>query len=395
MNVTSPVGDVLVSSYRMCNSKIIVLSGKCDSFLNFRKRLIEGFLANFSLVVASAPDYEENEVRKMHFLGVSYSQLRLQRTGMNPASDLFYFFRLVNFIGAQKPDVVFSYNIKPVIYASLAARVVGVAKIYALIPGLGFLFAPNPSVAKKILQRLILPLYRLSLKRVDVLFFQNPDDMATFEDLKLISPNTRVIRVPGSGVGLSEFEFTKPVLSPVRFLFVGRLIRDKGLPEFVEAARLLHSRYGNRVEFNILGPLDTNPAAVKQAQLDEWEREGIINYLGVASDVRPHIRNASVFVLPSFYMEGVPRTILESLSMGRPIVTCNSRGCKETVSDGKNGYLVEPRDTDMLAKCLSRFVESPNLIELMGVESRRIAERDYDVVKVTNQMLDAMNMKTF
>jgi glycosyltransferase involved in cell wall biosynthesis len=314
---------------------------------------------------------------------------------MNPFSDLAYFVRLRRLLKEEQPDMVFSYNIKPVIYASLAARFAGVDKIYALIPGLGFLFAPNPSMAKKILQRLIFPLYRLSLKRVGVLFFQNPDDLATFEDLKLISPSTRVVRVHGSGVGLGEFEFAKPVLSPVRFLFIGRLIRDKGLPEFVEAARHLRSRYGNRVEFNILGPLDTNPAAVKQSQLDEWEREGIINYLGVASDVRPHIRNASVFVLPSFYMEGVPRTILESLSMGRPIVTCNSRGCKETVSDGKNGYLVEPRDTDMLAKCLSRFVESPNLIELMGVESRRIAERDYDVVKVTNQMLDAMNMKTF
>ncbi|CAA6680031.1 MULTISPECIES: glycosyltransferase family 4 protein [unclassified Lentimonas] len=373
--------------------KVIVFSGKCDSFLNFRKRLLQGFVANADHVTASAPDHEASEVEQLKTLGIDYQAIALERTGMNPFADLAYFLKLKKFLKTEQPDLVFSYNIKPVIYGSLAARFAGVKTIHALIPGVGYLFAPNPSFIKKILQQMVFPLYRFALKRVEVLFFQNPDDLQTFRECHLIGPNTTAVRVNGSGVDLNEFECSAPPVDPIRFLFIGRLIRDKGLIEYAAAAKALKAKYGERVEFGILGALDSNPAAITQAQLDEWVSEGYIKYHGVTKDVRPYLREMSVFVLPSFYMEGVPRTILESLSMGRPIVTCNTRGCKETVNEGENGYLIPPRDSEALTVALESFLKDPSLVETMGKASRAMAEELYDVEKVTEQMLKAMHLK--
>ncbi|MDA7670132.1 glycosyltransferase family 4 protein [Akkermansiaceae bacterium] len=372
--------------------KVIVFSGLSSTFLNLRKFLLRGFVANVDQVIACAPDYVEAEVGGLKDIGVDFRQLEMQRTGMNPIADFGYLHRLKKFLRVEQPDAVFSYHIKAAIFVSLAARLVGVPRIYVLLPGLGYIFAEGGGVKKKLLQALVFRLYRFALKDVDVAFFQNPDDLETFKQHRLLSSKTKAIRVHGSGVDLNHYEHAQAVVDPVRFLFIARLIRDKGIPEYGEAARILKARYGDRVEFSVVGPLDPNPSAISKAELDEWVKDGCIVYHGEEKDVRPFIRDASVFVLPSFYMEGVPRTILESLSMGRPIVTTTSRGCKETVVEGKNGFLIPPRDVDALVTALEYFIQNPETVKSMGQASRMLAESRYDVNLVTAEMFKGMKL---
>ena len=374
--------------------KVIVFSGLSSTFLNLRKFLLKGFVANADFVIASAPDLVEAEVEGLKRIGVDFRQLEMHRTGLNPIADFGYLQRLKKFLRVEQPDAVFSYHIKAVIFVSLAARLVGTPRIYILLPGLGYIFSEGGGLKKKLLQALVFRLYRFALMGVDVAFFQNPDDLATFQQHKLLMGKTKVIRVHGSGVDLNYYEFSPAVTTPVRFLFTARLIRDKGISEYFEAAKVLKGRYGDRVEFGVVGPFDSNPSAITKGKLDAFIQGGYILYYGEAKDVRPFIRAASVFVLPSFYMEGVPRTILECLSMGRPIITSTSRGCKETVNNGDNGFLVPPRDVDALVDAMEHFVQNPQAIESMGKKSRALAEAQYDVNLVTSEMLKGMNLDT-
>jgi glycosyltransferase involved in cell wall biosynthesis len=238
--------------------------------------------------------------------------------------------------------------------------------------------------------QLVSYLYRTGLKYNSVVFFQNPDDLQLFIEKRIIPKNVKPVLINGSGVNTVRFGFASPKLTPITFLLVARMIRDKGIPEYVEAARQLKKRY-SEVKVQLLGPLDVNPAAITRKEIEHWSDEGIIEYLGETKDVRPYIAEASVFVLPS-YREGTPRSVLEALSMGRPVITTDAPGCRETVQEGVNGYLVPIKDHTALFKAMERFVLQPELIPEFGLASRKIAEQKYDVRKVNSTILEEMEL---
>jgi glycosyltransferase involved in cell wall biosynthesis len=229
------------------------------------------------------------------------------------------------------------------------------------------------------------------LRSAKVVFFQNPDDQQVFRARGILSPNSSSVVVNGSGVDLDKFVFISPLKVKPVFLLIARLIGDKGIREFVQAAQLIQRSYPD-CRFLLVGGLDSNPDAISQIELDDWIHNGMVEYLGRLDDVRPAIARASVYVLPS-YREGTPRSVLEAMAMGRAIITTDAPGCRETVIDGENGFLVPVKSVDALVDAMTRFIEDPDLAVRMGKRSREIAEEKYDVHKVNAVMLKEMGIQ--
>ncbi|MGB9975785.1 glycosyltransferase family 4 protein [Thermovenabulum sp.] len=369
-------------------AKIIVVSHYTKSLINFRGDLIKSISKLGHDVIALGPEKGyENELKK---LGAEFIQIPLDRTGGNPAKDLKTLLSLIKVINKIEPDIVLSYAIKPVIYGSLAARILKVEAVYSMITGLGYVFTRDKG-KEGILKKVVKILYKEALKNNKAVFFQNPDDMEFFRSEKILDNRTQAVLINGSGVNIDRFYYVSPPIKPLSFLLIARLIWDKGIGVYVEAARKLKSRHPE-VSFKLLGPFDSNPAAIKKNDVEKWISEGIIEYLGETEDVRPYIANSSVYVLPSYYREGTPRSILEAMAMGRPIITTNAPGCKETVKEGVNGFLVPTKDPYSLARAMEKFIQNPDLIISMGKESRKIAEMKYDVNTVNNIILKTMSL---
>ncbi|MBC7218482.1 MAG: glycosyltransferase family 4 protein [Candidatus Caldatribacterium sp.] len=373
--------------------RIVLLAHYAPSLVNFRGPLIQALVERGHEVFALAPDFDVKIEEKVRALGAVPLPYSLSRTGLNPLRDGLDFLRLCRMLRRLKPDLVFAYTIKPVIYGTLASWLVGVPWRFAMIEGLGYTFTASgekETWKKRILKRLVRFLYALALPRATKVFFLNRDDLAEFASLRIIDPGRAFLLGP-IGVDLEHFAFVPPVKDPVTFIFIARLLREKGILEFVEAARKIKVKYPE-TRFVVLGGLDTNPGAIPQAQVESWVKEGIIEWPGHVEDVRPWIAQASVFVLPSYYREGVPRTIQEAMAMGRTVITTDVPGCRDTIIDGCNGFLVPPRDVEALARAMEHFILEPELIERMGRESRRIAEERFDVHKINAVILREMGL---
>ncbi len=368
----------------------MVLSSYAPSLTNFRGYMLHEMVNCGHKVIACAPGMPAHVSEQLESLGVEHASVFMERTGTSMIADLKAFLDLRRVFSCYQPDVVFLYNIKPVVYGSLAAKVAGVPKIYSMISGAGYLFT-DFSIKRRLIRSLILPLYRAALRNNSKIFFQNPDDQYLFESLGLVSNKTQCVLVNGSGVDTTYFCEVPLVMKKTVFLLIARLIKDKGIIEYVEAARLIQKKK-LEADFYLLGPLDSNPSAIDETQVKEWHNEGIINYLGETQDVRPFIEKSSVYVLPS-YREGTPRTVLEAMSMGRPIITTDAPGCRETVIHGKNGFLVPVKDANALAEAMETFILQPDLIPMMGRESRKLAVEKYDVRKVNSVILDVMGLR--
>lgn len=363
-----------------------------DSLIKFRGPLIEALLAAGCRVHVGVPglDADSDIASRLSELGVEVHDIPLQRTGLNPLKDLSALLslrRLMRRIGA---DYVLGYTIKPVIYGSLAAWVAGVRHRFALITGLGYAFTGEATGLRKVLRTLIQQLYRFSLSRNHLVFFQNPDDEALFRQLGLLKPAIPSRVVNGSGVDVSEYAVS-PLPEGAVFLLIARLLGDKGVREYAEAAALVKARYPDAV-FRLVGWIDDNPDAISQAELDAWVEAGTIEFLGKLSDVRPAIVDCSVYVLPS-YREGTPRTVLEAMAMSRAVITTDAPGCRETVVNGDNGFLVPVQDVSALEDSMIKLIENPDQVEAMGERSRQIAEEKYDVHRVNAVMLREMGLK--
>ena len=369
-------------------AKIVIISHYSPSLINFRGDLIRAMVELGHKVICLGP--EAGFEQPMQELGADYRQISLHRTGLNPLKDVKTLFSLRKVLKEIKPDIVFSYTVKPIVYGSIAAHMAGVRRMYAMITGLGYEFI-GQTFKQRLLTQIVAFLDRRRLKYNRVVFFQNPDDLHLFVSKSIVPKTAKPVLVNGSGVNIEKFAFAPPKLSPVTFLLIARLIKDKGILEYADSARLLKQKYPD-ARFQLLGPLDINPAAITQEQLERWTKEGIIEYLGKTNDVRPYIADASVFVLPSFYREGTPRSVLEAMSMGRPIITTDAPGCRETVIDGKNGFLVPVKDIDTLKSAMEKFIQKPDLISQMGKQSRIIAEEKYDVRKVNRAILQEMGL---
>ncbi|NNG75311.1 glycosyltransferase family 4 protein [Acinetobacter sp. ANC 4277] len=377
--------------------KFLMICSYLPSALNFRGKLLEAIQAKGYEIHVFAPDLTDfaDKLNQLQQLGYQVHEIPMQRTGTNPIKDLNTLMEMYRLIRQIQPDVVLCYTIKPVIYGTLAAWLARVPKRFALITGLGYAFQNVESGKRSIFQKMIHGLYAQALKHADKVFFQNPDDLKLFQDMHLLEANKPTVVVNGSGVNVQDFDVISLPLNAqgqvkASFLLIARLLGDKGVREYAEAARIVKAQYPE-TEFHLVGWIDDNPSAISQAELDTWVQEKTVNYWGKLSDVRPAIAASSVYVLPS-YREGTPRTVLEAMAMGRAVITTDAPGCRETVSNGLNGYLVGVKSVDDLVQSMQYFIEDPKLITYMGQRSREIALNKYDVHQVNKHMMTEMEM---
>jgi glycosyltransferase involved in cell wall biosynthesis len=371
--------------------RVLVLSSLASSLLNFRGQLLAAMVGEGHEVVACAPERDPVVEARLRGMGVRFVQTKLARAGSNPLLDLETLAEYMELILRERPGVVLAYTQKPIIYGGLAARLAGGCRFYALISGLGYVFS-SAADHRRFLRAIVRKLYRFALKRAQAILVFNSDDRPELLRQGIITKKQIVVQVPGSGVDLNHFRASPVPEGPPTFLMIARLMHDKGLKEYVEAARIVRARHP-QAQFHLLGKFeDANPTGISRAELDRWLQEGVVTYLGHTDDVRPYLAASSVFVLPSYYREGLPRTILEAMASGRPVVTTDMPGCRDPIEPGQNGLLVQPQDAGDLASALLRFAEEPELAQAMGKEARRIAETRYDVRLVNAQLLSEMRL---
>ncbi len=383
-------------------ARILVIGGNVHSLVLFRGDMIQQMVEEGNEVFAMAPATDlEGEAanlltklvaEKLQTLGVPYLPIPLNRTGVNPLKDLHTIGWLSRKMNEIEPDVVLSYTMKPVIYGSIAARMAGVRNVFSMITGLGYVFTGD-SFRQRVLAQIVIVLYKLALRFNKKIYFMNPDDLNLFRQLKIVSDGKKTVMINGSGVNVERYSFKPPQTETVIFLIIARLLWDKGIGEFVSAARLLKEKYPE-VRWQIVGPFDNNPSAIHREDVAKWQEDGLIEYMGATEDVRPYLEKASVYVLPS-YREGTPRSVLEAMAMGRPVITTDAPGCRETVIDGVNGFLVPVRDKVALAEAMEKFILDKNLMAEMGKKGREIAESRYDVHKVNLSILRPMELDQF
>jgi glycosyltransferase involved in cell wall biosynthesis len=369
---------------------LALIGNSAHSMINFRGALIADLVGAGLRVHALAPDYDEATRASVRALGAEPVDFSLDRAGMKPWRDLIDMVRLAATLRRLAPDAMLSYFVKPVIYGSLAGLVARVPRRFALVAGLGILFGEEAGGGARLLRAAVSLLYALGFAACARVFFQNEEDVAHFVERGLIAP-AKPCRVNGTGVDLARLRPAPPVTRPVRFLLMARLLRAKGIVDYAEAARLVRAAHPT-AEFVLLGGLDPNPDALPRALVEQWVADGLIDWHGHVDDVAPILARCSVYVLPSYYREGVPRSSQEAMAMAKPIITTNATGCRETVLDGVSGILVPARDPAALAAAMTRFIAAPALIGAMGRESRALAERRFDVRRINAEMLAAMGI---
>jgi len=364
--------------------RVLVLGSYAPSLVNFRGPLIAAMAANGHRVLAGAPAIDGATAGRLRALGAEPLSIELSNAGLNPLAMLKSYRALRRLLRAHRPDLILSYTIKPVILGALAGRAEGIPRIVSLITGLGFAFTGEAiGIRRRLIRGAASFLYRLAIARSDMVLFQNKDDQALFRQLGLLPADVRSAVVDGSGVDVDHYKRV-PIPSAVSFLMVARLLRDKGIREFAAAAKRLRAEHP-QVPIALVGYLDPSPDSLTRRELDELIAAGV-EFQGKLDDVRPAIAACSVYVLPS-YREGTPRSVLEAMAMGRAVITTDVPGCRETVVDGVNGFLVPPGDADSLHEAMKRFIDEPSLIGRMGAESRSMAERRYDARKVSAEIL--------
>ena len=352
---------------------------------NFRKNTILSLLENGYKVIAVAPRDSYSE--KLEELGCQHMHVSIDQGGTNPFKDLLTLASLYRIFRNHKPVCVLNFTPKNNIYGSISARMAGTHPINN-ISGLGVVF-----VEKKMSSKLVLVLYRISQKLASKIFFQNPEDRKVFEKARIASTK-KIDHVPGSGVDLKRFVFTPKSTSNkrIRFLLIARMLKEKGIWQFAEAARLLKHRYGEKVEFIMAGPLAPNNATgISLDEIRKWEESKSLLYLGSLDNVEEEIAKADCMVLPTYYREGVPKSLLESAAMGKPIVATRNVGCVEVVEDGVNGFLCEPKSVQSLVVALEKIMNLDEGARLeMGRKGREKMEKEFDERLVIKKYLDAI-----
>ncbi|WP_197484380.1 glycosyltransferase family 4 protein [Tepidimonas fonticaldi] len=371
----------------------MLIGHAAQATLNFRAPLLADLVAAGWRVEVLAPDWTAAQRQRLQAMGVRAASFPLARTGLNPVQDLRTFMALLRHLRRERPQAVFTYAAKTNVWGMLAAAVAGVPRRVAMVEGLGYAFTDGAEGRRTPKQRLIgavlTTLYRMAFAAAHRVVVLNPDDARDLQRECGLT-GSKTVLLGGIGVPLEDWPMHPPHTHPMTFTLVARLLREKGVLEFLQAARRVKARHP-ATRFWVLGPLDDNPGGLREADLRPWLDNGTVEWPG-AVDVKPWLAQTSVFVLPSSYREGVPRSTQEAMAMGRPVITTDAPGCRETVVEGVNGFLVPPRDVEALQRAMLRFIEEPELVERMGQESRRLAEERFDVRQANAILLKTMGL---
>ena len=373
--------------------KIFLVVNDLVTATNFRKDLIKT-LHNLGHDVAVISPSQSKFVNSSEILndsqklGFRHTHISINRVSLNPFSSFKYILFLSKILKSERPDRVLLYTPKIVIFGSMASRIAGVHKVYSTINGLGYAFA-SQSFKAKFLSVLLKPLYKVALSLNAKVFFQNSDDRNYFLTNTLVN-NNKSLLINGSGVNINEFQPRAKLDQRYIFLMIARIIPEKGVYEFVQAARIVKRKYPNIV-FQLLGPLESELPVILPQAVSDWNKEGIIEYISEKSDVKPFIANCNTFVLPS-YREGTPKSVLEAMAMGKPIITSDVPGCREPVIDGVNGYLVPSKNSHLLGESMLAIYEDEDFAKLAGVKSLEIIKDKYDVIKVNKFFMQALEI---
>lgn len=372
--------------------KILIACDSSRSLIDFRGKLIEALVVHNDVAVYTPKIHHDEIRRRLDQLGVAVHENDLEASNVSLFSDIKYIYDLYSTIRQVNPDVFFPYAFKPVIYGSLIAKFCNVKRITPMLTGLGNNFYGNQS--KPFIKRITQTLLKTALaSRGDMrVILQNKDDESTLRRLGIIRKNAKSFVVNGSGVDLSFYTYSRPQNEQIVFLMISRLINAKGIKEFYNASLSIVAKYPD-VKFQLIGPVDNNIDSISETLLRQIREGATIEYVGEVTDIRPYIERSSVVVLPSYYGEGIPRCVLESMAMGRAVITTDSVGCRETVShaDGlRNGFLVPVKDVSALVACMEYFMENKDDIIRYGENGRTLAGQKFDVDHVNKHMLDIL-----
>ena len=374
--------------------KVVLIGTVASSFLGFRADLIKSLLEQKHAVYAFTSEYSKEELGLIESLGAVPIAYELNRGGINAIADIKATYELSKKIKKISPDLVFSYFSKPVIFGTLAAKIAKVPKVIGMLEGLGYTFTEQPTHTSKktqVIKKVQILLYKLALPQLDKIIFLNPDDPKDLLDKHNIRVKEAVV-LGGIGLNLNDYSYTSMYPSLPTFIFVARLLAEKGIHDYIAAAKIVKDKYTDS-KFIVLGSIDKEAlGALTEAELRGFIETNIVEYPGHVDNVPEWIANSSVFVLPSYYREGVPRSTQEAMAIGRAVITTDVPGCRETVIEGVNGFLVEKWSPQALAEKIIYFIEHPEEIKKMGYESYKIAQDKFDADKVNKRLINMLGL---
>ncbi|WP_043798079.1 glycosyltransferase family 4 protein [Arenimonas composti] len=373
--------------------KLVLFHTNADYLIGLRLPLMKYLVREGLEVVCYAPNMSPSHLAILSAKGIRGETYEIDSTGMNPVRDVRNLFGMVGILRRERPDIVLSNNAKPVVWGTIAAWLARVPQRYCLVGGLGYAFITigGQTLRRRFTRWAMKMLYSLAFRSASGVIFQNPDDLAEMVESG-ICPARKAHVVNGSGVEIDHYSPVDPPVADPVFVMVGRLIAEKGAREYLQAAERVKQRHPG-ARFMLLGDIDDNPSALKPDEVARFVDAGVVEWPGAVRDVPDRLRQASVFVLPSYYREGVPRSALEAMATALPVITTDLPGCRETVRDGRNGILVPPRDVDALAAAMLAMCEDPGRRQRMGAESRRIALERFDAEAVNAEMGRIMGIR--
>ncbi|MEM1039148.1 MAG: glycosyltransferase family 4 protein [Pseudomonadota bacterium] len=363
-------------------SRIVIVASFAPSLVLFRGELIKSLVEDGHTVTALAPFENDEWTQKVEALGVRFVPVAIKNAGLNPFRELAALLSFFRTVRSLRPEIVLAYTIKPILFSGFSLLINRSARFVALVTGLGLAF--NTSTLKGKLIRLCAgALYRLALWRADKAVFQNKDNLQVFLDNRLVAERKTAV-VDGSGIDCDAYTNLPVPTEPISFLLVARLLHAKGVGEYIKAAQTVKQDYPD-ARFDLLGPTVDNPDGVSLEDLADMDPTNAVSYHGQSYETVPYYQRTSVYVLPSYH-EGIPRTVLEAMSVGRPVLTTNATGCRETVEDGVNGFQVPVKDADALADKMRWFIEHPEDLQTMGNASRALALSRFDMKIINSKM---------
>lgn len=365
--------------------KFLLISPKNRTVWNFRGELIKEIQSLGYQVIVTGPN--KDGLEKIKELGADFRLIPMEKNGLSIVGDIKYIYNLYRLMRKEKPDATLGYTIKPVIYGAVAAKLAGIKNINSMITGAGYVFTSKTRKAK-LVRLLVSILYRIGFACSGTVIFQNHDDFEEFTEKGWVKKN-KCRLVNGSGVNMEKF-VPAPLPKQLTFFMLSRVMFNKGVREYLNAARMVKQKYPD-VRFMLLGAVENIQDSMPQEELQEFIDEGTIEYFGETTDIAAYYRQCSVYVLPS-YREGTPRTVLEAMATARPIITTNTQGCRETVIDGRNGFLVPVKDSKAVAEKMEWFINNQDKIESMGEESLKLCWEKFDVRKVNEKMINHLQL---